>query len=109
MSKVEIQVGKGVEKDSHNHSLEWNQKVEEIVIGQEQSKDPDHVQELVQIETGLGVISVESVVILQGNIPNSITDEDSDHDGLDQATLQMLTQDNLVDSDTHAPVECLNM
>ena len=41
--------------------------------------------------------------------PNVITDEDSDHSDLDQVTLQMLTQDNLVDSDYHAPVECLNM
>ena len=41
--------------------------------------------------------------------PNVLTDEDSDNDGLDQATLQMLTQINPVDSDTHALVECLNM
>ena len=41
--------------------------------------------------------------------PSAITDEDSDHGDLDQVTLQVLTQDNLIDSDTHAPVECLNM
>ena len=48
------------------------------------------------------------MIILQGNAPSAITD-DSDHDGFDQATLQMLTQDNPVDSETHASVGCLNM
>ena len=38
--------------------------------------------------------------------PNAITDEDSDHGDLDQATLQMLTPDNLIGLDTYAPVEC---
>ena len=51
LSEVEIQVGIRVEKDSHNHGLEWNQKVEEIVIDQEQNQDPDQVQGLVQIGT----------------------------------------------------------
>ena len=32
LSEIEIQVGIGVETDSHDHGLEWNQKVEEIVI-----------------------------------------------------------------------------
>ena len=41
--------------------------------------------------------------------PNCITDEDSDHGDLDQAALQMLTQDNPTSSDTHTPVVCLNM
>ena len=49
LSKVEIQIEIGAEKDSHDHSLEWNQKVEEIVIDQEESQDLDQVQELVQI------------------------------------------------------------
>ena len=39
--------------------------------------------------------------------PSALTEEDSDHDGLDQATLQTLTQDKPIDSDTHASVECL--
>ena len=47
LSKVEIQVEIGVEKDSHDHGLEWNQKIEEMVIDQEQSQilDLDQVQE----------------------------------------------------------------
>ena len=40
-----------------------------MVIDQEQSQDLDQVQELVQIEIGLGVISVECMIILQGNVP----------------------------------------
>ena len=69
LSKVEIQVEIGVEKESCDHSLEWNKKIEEMVIDQEQSQNLDQVQELVQIGIGVGVISVESMIILQGNIP----------------------------------------
>ena len=69
MTEIEIQVGIGVEKDSPGHGLEWNQKVEGIVIYQEQNQDPDQVQELVQIETGIGVIGAESIMTLQENIP----------------------------------------
>ena len=36
-SKVEILVEIGTGKDSHNHNLEQNQKIEEIVIDQDQS------------------------------------------------------------------------
>ena len=38
-----------------------------------------------------------------------MTDEDSDHDDLDQAALQMLMQDSPTSSDTHASMDCLNM
>ena len=38
-----------------------------------------------------------------------MTDEESEHDDLDQATLQMLTQENLISSNKHAQVEYLNM
>ena len=41
--------------------------------------------------------------------PNSTTDEDSDHGDIDQAALQMLTQDNPTSSDSNAAVDCLNM
>ena len=68
LSEVEIQVEIRVEKDKHNHGLEWNQKIEDIVINQEQSLDLDQIPELAQIEIGLGVISVESVIILLGNV-----------------------------------------
>ena len=69
MNEVQIEVEIGVEKDSHDHGLEWNQKIKEMVIHQEQSQDLDQVQELVQIEIELGVTSVESMIILQGNVP----------------------------------------
>ena len=69
LSEVEIQVEIRVEKDSCNHGREWNQKIEEMVIDQEQSQDLDQVQELVQIEIRLGVIGVESMIFLQGNVP----------------------------------------
>ena len=49
-SEVEIPVEIGVEKESQDHGLEENQEVEEVVIDQEQSQDPDQVQELVQTE-----------------------------------------------------------
>ena len=41
--------------------------------------------------------------------PNSMTDEDSDHGDLDQANLQMLTQENTISSDAHTTMDCLNM
>ena len=41
--------------------------------------------------------------------PNSITDEEIDQDVLNQSTLQMLSQDNLVGSDMHESLECLNL
>ena len=91
LSEVEIQVEIGVEKDSHDHGLEWNQKIEEIVLGLEQSQDLGQVQELVQTEIGLGVVSVESMIILQGNVPMLSQMKISDHVDLDQVTLQMLT------------------
>ena len=69
LTKVEIQVGIGVEKDSQDHGLEQNQKVEEIVIDQEQNQDPGQVQEVIQIETGFGVIGIESMITLLGNVP----------------------------------------
>ena len=69
LSRVEIQVGIGVENNSHSHSLEQDQKVEGIMIDQEQNQDPEQVQELVQIETGLGVIGAESMITLQENVP----------------------------------------
>ena len=43
------------------------------------------------------------------NCPNSVTDEDSDQSDLDQATLQILTQDNPTSSDMSALVDCLNL
>ena len=46
-----------------------NMMVEEIVIGKEQSKDLDQFQGLVQIVIRLGVIDVENMIILQGNVP----------------------------------------
>ena len=69
LSKVEMQIEIGVEKDSQDHGLEWNQKVEETVIDQEQNQDLDQVQELVQTEIGLGVISADSMIILPRNAP----------------------------------------
>ena len=44
LSEVEILVEIGVGKDSHNHNLEQNQKIEEMVIGQDQSQGRDLVQ-----------------------------------------------------------------
>ena len=69
LSKVEIQVDIRVGRDSQDHSLEQDQKVEETVIDQDQSQDPDQVQELVQKEIGLGAINAESMITLQGNAP----------------------------------------
>ena len=66
LSEVEIQVEVGIEKDNHDHGLEQDQKVEEIVIDQEQSQDPDQLQGLVQKEIELGT---ESMITLQGNAP----------------------------------------
>ena len=60
---VEIEVG----TDSHEHNLE-ERKIE-IVIDQDHSPGLDQVQEQVQIEIGLDVISVESMITLQVNVP----------------------------------------
>ena len=69
MTKAEIQVGIEVEKDSQDHGPEQNQKVGGILIDEEQNQDPDQVQELVQTETGLGVICEKSMITLQENVP----------------------------------------
>ena len=45
MNKVEILAEIGVGKDSHDHVIEKNQKIGEIVIDQDQSKGLDPVQE----------------------------------------------------------------
>ena len=82
LCKVEIQV----EKDSHDHGLEQNQKVEQIVIDQEQSQDEGQAQELVHIEIGLGVYTCREYGHFARECPNAITDEDSDHSDLDQVT-----------------------
>ena len=37
-----------------------------------------------------------------------MTDEESKHGDLDLVVLQMLTQENLISSDEHTQVECLN-
>ena len=43
MTEVKIQVGIGVEKDSQDQDLGWNQKVEGMLIDQEQNQGPDQV------------------------------------------------------------------
>ena len=68
LSEVEIQGEIGVGKDSPDHDLEQNQKTEGIVIDQDQNQGLDPVQEYVQIRIDLGVISVEGMIILQGNV-----------------------------------------
>ena len=45
LSKVEIQAEIGIGKDSHDHNLEQNQKIEDKVIDQGQSQGLDLVQE----------------------------------------------------------------
>ena len=69
MTKVEIQVGIGVEKDSQGQDLGWNQKIEGMLIDQEQNEGPDQVQGLAQIEIGLDVIGAESMITFQENVP----------------------------------------
>ena len=69
MTEVEIQVGIRVEKDSQGQGLGWNQKVEGMLIDQEQNHSPDQVQGLAQIEIGLGVIGAESMITLQESVP----------------------------------------
>ena len=39
LSEEEIKVEIGIEKDSHDHGLEWNQRTEEMVIDKEQSQE----------------------------------------------------------------------
>ena len=46
------------------------------------------------------------MIILQENDPNTMTEDDSDQEDLNSATLQMLSQD---DSLNHAEGEGLNM
>ena len=42
--------------------------------------------------------------------PNTATDEELDHSGIEQVALQMLTQENvLINSEGQAQVECLNL
>ena len=40
--------------------------------------------------------------------PNTVTDEELDHSVSEQAALQMLTQENPINSDGQAQVECFN-
>ena len=40
---------------------------------------------------------------------SAVTDEDSDQGDLDQAALQMLTQETPTSLDTHESMDCLNM
>ena len=69
MTKVEIQVGMEEERDIQGQGLGWNQKVEGILIDQEQNQGPDHVQGSAQIEIGLDVIGAESMITLQESVP----------------------------------------
>ena len=41
--------------------------------------------------------------------PNAVTDEELDHSYSEQAALQMLMQENPINSDRQTQVECLNM
>ena len=41
--------------------------------------------------------------------PNAVTDEELDHSDSEQAVLQMLMQDNPINSEGQAQVECLNL
>ena len=42
--------------------------------------------------------------------PNTATDEELDHSNIEQAALQMLTQENIpINSEGQAQVECLNL
>ena len=69
MTEVEIKIGIGVEKDSQGQGLGWNQKVEGMLIDQEQNQGPDQVQGLAQIEIGLDVIGAVSMITLQESVP----------------------------------------
>ena len=69
MTKVEIQVEIGVEKDSEGHYLGWKQKVEGILIGQEQKQGLDQVQGSSQIEIGSDVIGAESMITFRESAP----------------------------------------
>ena len=41
--------------------------------------------------------------------PSTVTDEELDHSDSEQAALQMLIQDNPINSEGQAQVECLNL
>ena len=41
--------------------------------------------------------------------PNSVTNEDSDHDDISQSVLQMLLQDEYVSTELHETMEHLNL
>ena len=41
--------------------------------------------------------------------PNTATDEELDHSNIDQAALQMLMQENPINSEGQAQVECLHL
>ena len=61
------EVGIGEEKDSQG--LGWKQKVEGILIDQEQNQGPDQVEGSAQIEIELDVIGAESMITLQDSVP----------------------------------------
>ena len=67
--KVEMQVEIGVEKDSQGQGLGLNQKVEGMLIDQEQNQGPDQDQGSAQIEIGLDVIGADSMITLQESVP----------------------------------------
>ena len=41
--------------------------------------------------------------------PNTVTDEELDNSNIEQAALQMLMQENPINSEGQAQVECLNL
>ena len=69
MTEVEIQVEIRVEKDSQGQALGWKQKVEGLLIDQEQNQGPDLDQGSAQIEIGLDVTGAESRITLQESVP----------------------------------------
>ena len=68
------------------------------MIDQEQSQDPHQVQAVSTNRDRIRCYKCREYDCFARECPNAITDEDSN--GLEQATLQMLTQDNQGDSDT---------
>ena len=76
--------------------------------GEEKSLGPNLIPGLVLIAIESDVIDVGNMIILLLNGPNTPTDEETDYEDVDPASLQMMTQ-NYGPVDSEGEVEYLNL
>ena len=78
-------------------------------IGQDQNLDLDQTQRISTNRDRIRCYKCREYDHFAIECSNAVSDEELDHSNIEQAALQMLMQENPLNSEGQAQVECLNL